>query len=188
MGFFSKLKHGLHGVKSILKKGSAGVESFAKKGASVLHSVNKVADKVAHSKIGNALLSAIPEGHAVYSAVRGASGSLEQGAHTVQSLAKGVNKLASSKDLKTAVSHSKKLYHAGSTAIGHGKDAYRMNRAGIEKSIGNMNRQMRHTNLDDVKRHTKKRIKRYAKKKGKELVSEVATTFGQKRRRKRRSS
>jgi hypothetical protein len=57
-----------------------------------------------------------------------------------------------------------------------------MNKAGIEKSVGEMTRKMRHTNLDNVRRKVGHSARKAMRKKSKEIVSEVASTFGEKRR------
>lgn len=156
MGLFSKLKH----AKSFIKKGAHATASFASKGAHVIHAVNKTADKIANSKLGKAIIDAVPEGRAMYTAVRGTTGALEKGAHTVSSLAKGVEKVAGAKDLKTAVHESEKLHKRGSKAIGDGRHAFRHHKASLEKASSDLGSRMG-SDMRHLKRRMKKKMRRH---------------------------
>ena len=139
MGFFSKI---VSGAKSFAHKASAGVESIASKASGALHSVNNVMDKVAGSSIGKAVLDAIPEGHAVFDAVRGGTGAMERTAHSVKSLAGGVRNLTGAKDLKSAINQGQALAKQGRSVIGQAGRDYRHTKSELERTTKPLRQQM----------------------------------------------
>ena len=131
MGFFSKA---FSGAKGFVHKAASGVESIASKASGALHSVNNVMNKIQQSSIGNKILDLVPEGHAVFDAVKGGVGAAERTAHSVGSLAGGVRNLTNSKDLKSAVDEGQRLVKQGRGIVGQAGRDYRQTKSELERT------------------------------------------------------
>jgi len=149
MSFFTKLKKTARQGGRLFTKANRGAGTFFRKASSVAHQVGHGMDKIGHSKVGNAILDAIPEGHLIFDGARTGVGALDKGFHTASQLSKGVDKLAHSKNLNEAIKEGESLFRKGRAGYKTGKSDYEETKGKLEK-----------VSESRKKRHKKRRGKR----------------------------
>ena len=149
MSFFTKLKKTARQGGRLFTKANRGAGTFFRKASSVAHQVGLGMDKIGHSKVGNAILDAIPEGHLIFDGARTGVGGLDKGFHTASQLSKGVDKLAHSKNLNEAIKEGESLFRKGRAGYKTGKSDYEETKGKLEK-----------VSESRKKRHKKRRGKR----------------------------